>query len=124
MTGRVVHFEVPYNDADRAGRFYHEAFGWGLRSVPDMSYTLVTTTETGEAGPLEAGAINGGMLQKSEMFTAPLITIEVDDIDSALQTVSRLGGSVAMGRQQVGDMGFSAYIRDTEGNIVGLWENA
>lgn len=29
-----------------------------------------------------------------------------------------------LARQPVGDMGFVAYFRDPEGNIVGLWENA
>jgi predicted enzyme related to lactoylglutathione lyase len=27
-------------------------------------------------------------------------------------------------RQPVGDMGFAAYFRDTEGNVVGLWQTA
>jgi predicted enzyme related to lactoylglutathione lyase len=27
-------------------------------------------------------------------------------------------------RTQVGEMGFTAYFTDTEGNLVGLWENA
>jgi predicted enzyme related to lactoylglutathione lyase len=27
-------------------------------------------------------------------------------------------------KQTVGEMGFSAYFSDSEGNIVGLWESA
>ena len=27
-------------------------------------------------------------------------------------------------RQAVRDMGFAAYFKDTEGNLVGLWETA
>jgi predicted enzyme related to lactoylglutathione lyase len=27
-------------------------------------------------------------------------------------------------REPVGDMGFAAYFKDTEGNLVGLWETA
>jgi len=30
MAGRVVHFEIPYDDGERARRFYAEAFGWQL----------------------------------------------------------------------------------------------
>ena len=30
MTGRVVHFEVPYDDAGRAREFYSGLFGWKL----------------------------------------------------------------------------------------------
>ncbi len=27
MSGRVVHFEIPYDDGDRARAFYAQAFG-------------------------------------------------------------------------------------------------
>lgn len=30
MTGKVVHFEIPIDDGDRAVAFYREAFGWSL----------------------------------------------------------------------------------------------
>jgi predicted enzyme related to lactoylglutathione lyase len=43
MTGRVVHFELPYDDGERAQKFYSEAFGWSLMPMPDMQYTIVST---------------------------------------------------------------------------------
>src|ERR1043166_4856751 len=104
MAGQVVHFEVPADDLDRASRFYSDAFGWRLRAMPGMDYTLVSTAETGPDGaPAEGGAINGGMLRRSAPVTAPVITIQVDDIDAALEAVQRLGGTVALGRQAVGE---------------------
>ena len=30
MSGRVVHFEMPFDDGDRASDFYTRAFGWQL----------------------------------------------------------------------------------------------
>jgi predicted enzyme related to lactoylglutathione lyase len=30
MSGRVVHFEVPFDDGDRARAFYQNAFGWDI----------------------------------------------------------------------------------------------
>src|SRR4051812_5918034 len=122
---RVVHFEVPFDDADRAHGFYREAFGWQLASMPGMGYTMVTTTPTDESGrPGEAGGINGGMLARQGPITGPVITIGVEDLDDSLARVEKLGGSVTIGRQPVGDMGFSAYVTDTEGNLIGLWQNA
>jgi len=50
--------------------------------------------------------------------------IEVDNLESALAAVADAGGSTVEERQAVGDMGFSAYFTDTEGNLVGLWETA
>jgi predicted enzyme related to lactoylglutathione lyase len=121
---KVVHFEVPFDDAQRALTFYREAFGWQLRSMPDLSYTLATTTPTGDNGPTEPGGINGGLLKKQGPITSPVITIAVDDLDEAMARIEKLGGSVAIGRNKVGEMGFSAYVTDTEGNLIGLWQNA
>jgi predicted enzyme related to lactoylglutathione lyase len=52
------------------------------------------------------------------------VVVDVDSIDDALRRIEELGGSTVLARQPVGDMGFSAYARDTEGNVVGLWETA
>jgi len=30
MSGKVVHFEIPFDDAERARKFYSEAFGWTI----------------------------------------------------------------------------------------------
>ena len=62
----VVHFEMPYDDKARMARFYESAFGWQMRMLgEDMgNYVVATTTETGDAGPKTAGAINGGFFPK------------------------------------------------------------
>ena len=125
MAGQVVHFEIPVDDQERAHSFYREAFGWQLEPMPQMSYTMVTTSALDEEGqPTEAGAINGGMLQREPPVTNPVVVISVDDIDAALAEVERLGGSVKQPRTAVGDMGYSAYFTDPEGNTLGLWQNA
>jgi predicted enzyme related to lactoylglutathione lyase len=122
MSGRVVHFEIPTDDLTRAENFYREAFGWEINSAPGMGYTLVGTTPSTPSGPVAPGAINGGMLERQAPITAPVITIEVDDIDRALKMIEGLGGHTVRERMPVGDMGFAAYFADTEHNIVGLWE--
>lgn len=124
MSGKVVHFEIPADDLDRARVFYREAFGWQLTEMPEMSYTMVKTVATdGNGMPTELGAINGGMMSRAAPVTGPVITIDVPDIDAALSTVKSLGGTVVQGRQTVGDMGYTAYVADTEGNTIGLWQN-
>jgi predicted enzyme related to lactoylglutathione lyase len=122
MNGRVVHFEIPYEDGDRARAFYEAAFGWQMMTMPDMGYTLVTTGPGDDQGPSEAGFINGGMMERQGDFKGPHVVVQVDNIEDALQAISDAGGSTVAERQAVGDMGFSAYARDTEGNVVGLWE--
>jgi hypothetical protein len=56
--------------------------------------------------------------------TGPIVVIDVTDLDSALAKVEELGGEIVVGRTQVADMGWSAYFRDTEGNVMGLWQSA
>ncbi|NKX49026.1 VOC family protein [Arthrobacter deserti] len=126
MSGRVVHFEIPADDTARASEFYRSAFGWTLASMPDIDYTTVETTPTDAEGtPLEPGAINGGLFQRGDNeLRTPVITIDVEDIDSALEKIKALGGSTVMPKQAVMDMGFTAYFRDSEGNLLGLWQDA
>jgi predicted enzyme related to lactoylglutathione lyase len=123
MSGKVVHFEVPFDDGDRARSFYKEAFGWQIMEMPEMGYTIVMTGPSNDSGPTEAGFINGGMLSREQAATSgPVPVIDVDSIEAALAKIGGLGGSTLVGKTPVGDMGFAAYFKDTEGNTIGLWE--
>jgi predicted enzyme related to lactoylglutathione lyase len=125
MAGRVVHFEIPYDDGDRARKFYAEAFDWQLQEMPGMEYTLVMSGPSGDQGPTEPGYINGGMLAREESAaTGPVLVVDVPDIEAVLERVGALGGSTVVPKQPVGEMGFTAYVKDPEGNVVGLWETA
>jgi predicted enzyme related to lactoylglutathione lyase len=122
MSGRIVHFELPYDDRDRASAFYGELFGWDLQSYPGMDYTMVSTGPSGDQGPTEPGFINGGMGPRTGNLTAPTVVIDVEDIDATLAQVTAQGGSVLSGKEPVASMGWSAYFTDPEGNTVGLWQ--
>jgi uncharacterized protein len=124
MSGRIVHFEIPFDDEARARAFSGAPFGWDLQSYPGMDYTLVSTGPTGDQGPTEPGFINGGMAQRSKDFTAPTVVVDVDDIEATLAEVEAKGGTVVSGKSPVGQMGWAAYFRDPEGNTVGLWQTA
>ena len=127
MSGKVVHFEIPFDDGDRARKFYSEMFGWQLMPIPDMGYTMVMTGPSDpERGPTEPGFINGGMFERSAEFPgkAPNIVIDVASIDDALRKVEAAGGKTVSEKMAVGDMGFAGYFTDTEGNLMGLWESA
>jgi uncharacterized protein len=124
MSGRVVHFEIPYEDEDRAQAFYGEAFGWDLATWGESDYVLATTGPTGETGATEPGFINGGLMKREAPIGHPVMVMEVDDIDTALTTIERLGGKTVTARQPIGDMGWSAYFEDPEGNVLGLFQTA
>jgi len=123
---KVVHFELPVDDLDRAKSFYASVFGWGVQTIEDMDYTTAMTTRVDEKSqmPTEPGAINGGLTRRSADTPAPLITIQVDAIDDALQRIEAAGGSSVQPRTAIPGMGAFAYFKDSEGNVVGLWETA
>ncbi|HEY0903948.1 MAG TPA: VOC family protein [Marmoricola sp.] len=124
MSGRVVHFEIPFDDEERAEQFYREMFGWQITQIPEMHYALVQTGPTdGDGFPTEVGYIGGGMLRRESPTDRPVITIDVADIDAALAKIESLGGMTVLGRQDVGEMGWAAYFRDVEGNLMGLWQS-
>lgn len=122
--GGVVHFEIPADDQKRARKFYQEALGWQIEPVPGMDYSMVITTAMDDAGqPVSAGAINGGMMAREGQITSPVITVDVPDINATLKSVEELGGSVVVPKNEIPGMGYTAYFKDPEGNVLGLWEN-
>jgi predicted enzyme related to lactoylglutathione lyase len=124
MSGKVVHFELPVDDPERASAFYSGAFGWQLNPMPGMGYTLVSTGPATDTGaPAEPGHINGGMMRRQGPYQHPIVTIEVEDMPSALRTVADHGGTQVGDTNDVGGMGLSAYFEDPEGNLIGLWQS-
>ena len=123
---KVVHFEIPAEDLERAKGFYASIFGWQLHTMPMAGgeYTTVVTTPVDEQTqmPTEPGAINGGMMQRDDRTPAPVITIDVEAIDDALTEIESAGGTTVTLRTAIPGMGAFAYFKDPEGNVLGLWE--
>ena len=122
----VVHFELPYDDAARASRFYETAFGWQMASLgAEMGhYVTAETVESGGGRPTTPGAINGGLYARKPDWPAqhPSVVIAVDDIEAAMRKVASTGGKV-LGDGEVMDIpGVGRYVSftDTEGNRVSM----
>jgi predicted enzyme related to lactoylglutathione lyase len=125
MADSIIHFEIPFTDGERARAFYREAFGWKVQELPEMDYTMVETGPVGEdMMPSRPGFINGGMFERREPFTGPVVTVGVDSIDETMARLEALGARAVGRKEQVGGMGFAAYFTDPDGNVIGLWENA
>ncbi len=121
---KVQHFEIPYDDKERAKKFYSEVFGWNIQDIPEMNYTFVHTVETSEDGmPKEAAAINGGLMPRDETGKTPVIVVTVTSVEDYEKKITEAGGSVVMPRMQVGDMGIYSRVKDSEGNIIGIWQS-
>ena len=119
---KVSHFEIPADDLERAKKFYSSTFDWKFKDMPEMNYVIVHTTEVDEKGMTkEKGAINGGMMKRGKI-KSPVITIIVESIEETLKKVEANGGKTIEAKTPVGEMGFLAYIQDSEQNIMGLFQ--
>ncbi len=121
----VGHFEIPTDKPERAKKFYQEVFGWEINEMPEMNYTHVKTVETKKNGiPKELGAINGGLIERDGKIKCPVITVIVEDIDKTAAMIREQGGKMVEEKSAAGEMGWYAYFKDSEGNVLGLWQMA
>jgi predicted enzyme related to lactoylglutathione lyase len=112
---RVIHFEIPAENPDRATKFYREVFGWEIQKwAGPMEYWLATTGADGQPG------INGGLMRREAPYTGTTNTIDVASVDTAIQTVQAKGGKLAIPKMAVPGIGYIAYCQDTEGNLFGM----
>jgi len=114
---RVIHFEIPAAEPDRAAAFYGKVFGWKFDKWPGpMEYWMVVTGKDGELG------INGGMMRKPGGIASTTNTIGVDSVDAAVAAVLKAGGKNVLPKTSIPTVGYFAYCEDTEGNVFGVMQ--
>lgn len=124
---KVTHFEIPFEDPARAVKFYKEIFGWKIVEFPFPGgvYRLAYTAPTDDKGMITDGpnSINGALVDKSDDQKSTTAVITVDSIEDRIKKVEAAGGKVIRPKQEVPDQGFYALVTDTEGNVIGIWED-
>ena len=125
MSGEVGHFEIPADNTERARKFYSSTFGWGMTHLPEMDYTMVETGPVDDKRmPKEPGYIGGGIGKRGGPLEHPVVTIVVDELSAAIKKIEKNGGKIVQPKQEIpGNMGWTAYFKDTEGNVVGLYQS-
>jgi len=111
---RVVHFEIPADQPERAVAFYQKVFGWQCtRWEGPMPYWLVVT---GTEGP----GIDGGLMPRQTPGQGTTNVVDVADIDQAVAAIVREGGTITAPKMAIPGVGQVAYAVDTEGNAFGV----
>jgi predicted enzyme related to lactoylglutathione lyase len=114
---KVIHFEIPAEDTERAVKFYQKVFGWKFDKYPGpMNYWLVKAGEDKEVG------INGAITEKGNNVTATTNTISVASYEDAVKKIVVAGGKVLMPKMAVPGIGYMTYCKDTEGNVFGIMQ--
>jgi predicted enzyme related to lactoylglutathione lyase len=112
-----VHFEIPVDEPERAGTFYGAVFGWNVAQWGSEQYWTVSTGE--EPGP---GA-EGALALRKEAPEGVVVYVQVDDMERAMDRVKQAGGRLLTEKMPIPTMGWSAHFRDTEGNLIGLFQH-
>jgi predicted enzyme related to lactoylglutathione lyase len=115
---KVVHFEIPVDDPERASAFYREALGWEISRYGEEPYWMV------QAGPEDDYGADGALIDRGEIHQSPVLILGVDSIDDAISDVQQAGAEILQGRVEIPEVGWSAYFVDSEGNTIGLFEAA
>jgi predicted enzyme related to lactoylglutathione lyase len=122
---RVIHFEIHADNPERAVAFYRQIFGWEMTKWGGpMEYWLITT------GPSDKPGINGGLLKRRgpgpvdmQAVNSYVGTIDVPSVDDFVGKITAAGGTIALPKMAVPGIGWLAYFKDTEGNIVGIMQS-
>lgn len=120
MTANALQwFEIPVTDMDRAVAFYEAILGVTLdRMTVGVPVAVFPTSDDGVGGALSLDD-----REPSENGSLVYLTA-LDGLQVTLDRVAEAGGEVLLARTEIGQgYGYYAYIRDTEGNKVGLFEN-
>lgn len=121
---RVVHFEIHAENPKRAIKFYQAVFGWTFHQWPGpWEYWLVTTGTKEEPG-IDGGLIlrRGPPAAEAQGVNAYVCTVDVPNTDAAVDAALKAGGAVAVAKRAVPGIGWLAYVKDTEGNILGVMQ--
>lgn len=114
---KIVHFEIPADDIDRAKTFYIQLFGWAIENCPGSDYFLIQTGEQEDEN-----ALKGGMMLRQQPQQPIINYVEIPSVAEYMEKVGALGGKVVVPKTPVPGMGYFAVCHDTENNTFGLWE--
>ena len=120
---KVVWFDIPVSDMDRAIAFYRALTGQDLVRLPvgpDKETALFTPDEGGSGGCLFLAPEDTPSHDGSRVYfdASP-------NIDEWIARVESAGGRILVPKTPIGDaQGVFAYFEDSEGNRVGLHASA
>jgi uncharacterized protein len=126
---RPVHFEIHAVDPEAMRAFYETVFGWRIQRWGEVPYWLVTTGDGDPAAgkPHSEPGIDGGLLPRpgaapsdGQPVNAFVVTVDVPDCQDYVDRAVAAGGSIALPMMPMAGVGLLAYVKDPDGNLLGL----
>jgi len=112
---KVIHFEIPAIDPERALSFYAATFGWDSKELAEgAAYWVCRCGSASEVG------IDGAIMTRRAEGQPVVPIIAVDSVDESCAQISSKGGEIVVPKFEIPGVGFKAFFKDTEGNIMGI----
>jgi predicted enzyme related to lactoylglutathione lyase len=116
MTNTINWFEIPTTDLDRASRFYEVVLGAPLKR--ELFGGMPLAVFQGEEESVRGALVHDQ--RRKPVADGALVYLHAPNLDASLARIETAGGNVVLPKTDIGEPGFIALVRDTEGNVVGL----
>ena len=68
-------------------------------------------------------ALYGGLMKREKNHKAIVNYIDVESVEKCSVKIEKAGGKILVPKTPVKEMGYFAIFKDTENNVMGIWEN-
>jgi predicted enzyme related to lactoylglutathione lyase len=117
MPNTVNWFEIPVVNLDRAAAFYDRLLQTTLRKEIFGKYPMAIFQSAKDG---VGGAILLDPMRKPSTDGTLVYLDARGDLDGSLRRAADMHAEVILPRTDIGEPGFIAILRDSEGNLVGL----
>ncbi len=118
ITGKPCWIELFTADPAAADTFYGELLGWTANHMGE-EYGGYTIFSSADGAPVAGCMRNDGAQGAPDGWSVYLATPSVEE---TVRRASEAGGQVVAGPMQVGEMGHMAFLVDSAGAAVGVWQ--
>ncbi|MFC3909232.1 VOC family protein [Legionella dresdenensis] len=110
--------DIPVTNLDRAINFYSAVLATPVEKISEHGFEFGLLPHTND----NASGCLCEMPDRKPSNNGPLVYLNVEGrMDAAIDAVTKNGGQVVSGKQEMGPYGFRAVITDTEGNGIALY---
>src|SRR5690242_7699154 len=121
MTGHTDWFDIPVGNLADAMSFYEGLLGWKYQKMQDSplpDYVMIDADGKLIGGLRKVSAPSGSHPKKE----TPILYFTVEKLQPKIARAKELGAEIVGQRVDLGhDRGCYQWIRDREGNLIGLW---
>ena len=121
-TNSLNWFEIPAINIERSKKFYETVFNIEMESHEMEGSRMAFFPWTPGSGKA-TGALVEGENHKPSMEGSIIYLNANPDLTNSLERVEGAGGQVLIPKTSIGEHGNIAFLRDTEGNNIGLHSN-